>query len=74
MQMTRSGFSLSISNDWSVVLAVRDTVIPGGRFAEMLLEKGQRLRPEIRAGPDAEALHPTRGDRPDAEGQYRSGG
>ena len=60
------GFSLAIGNDRPIVLAVRDAEIPGGRFAEMLLQKGKRLRSQIRARSNAESLHLCRGGRPDA--------
>src|SRR5262249_44327653 len=60
------GFALAIGDDPAVILTDGDAEIPGGRFAEMILQKCQRLRSEIRAGPDAEALHLARGDRSDA--------
>ena len=60
------GFSRAVGNDRPIVLTVRDTEIPGGRFAEMLLQKGQRLASQIRSGSNAESLHLCRGDWPDA--------
>ena len=43
------GFARTIGDDRPVVFAVRDAQIPGGVFAEMLLQKGERLRSQIRA-------------------------
>ena len=60
------GFSLAIGDDRPIILAVRDAEIPGGRFAEMLLQKGKRLRSQIRARSNAESLHLCRGGRSDA--------
>jgi hypothetical protein len=59
------GFARTIGDDGPVVLAVRDAEIPGGGFAEMLLQKGERLRSEIRARLYPEPLHPCRGDGSD---------
>jgi hypothetical protein len=50
-----TGFSLAIGDDRPIILAVRDAEIPSGRFAEMLLQKGQRLRSQIRARSNAES-------------------
>jgi hypothetical protein len=41
------GFSLAIGNHRPIILAVRDGEIPGGRFAKMLLQKGERPRSQI---------------------------
>src|ERR1700738_289894 len=48
-----------------LVLPVRDSEIPGGGFPEMLLQKGERLRSQVRARLNAEPLHPCRGDGSD---------
>ena len=60
------GFSRTIGNDGPVVLAIGDPEIPRGGFAEMLLQKGKRLRFQIRARFDPEPLHPCGGDGSDA--------
>src|ERR1700738_130861 len=48
-----------------LVLPVRYSEIPGGGFPEMLLQKGERFRSQIRARPNAQPVHPCRGDGSD---------
>src|ERR1700738_2046971 len=48
-----------------LVLPVRDSEIPGGGFPEMLLQKGERFRSQIRARLNTQPLHPCRGDGSD---------
>src|ERR1700738_1952851 len=55
MLLKKQGFSPKL------VLAVRDSEIPGGGFPEMLLQKGERFRSQIRARLNAQPLHPCRG-------------
>jgi hypothetical protein len=62
---TKLKLARTIGDDGPIVLAVRDAEIPGGGFAEMLLQKGERLRSEIRARLYPEPLHPCRGDGSD---------
>jgi hypothetical protein len=50
------GFSRAIGDDRPIILAVRDAEIPSGRFAEVLLQKGKRLRSQIRARSNAEEI------------------
>jgi hypothetical protein len=50
MLLEKQGFSPKL------VLAVRDSEIPGGGFPEMLLQKGERFRSQIRARLNAQPL------------------
>ena len=59
------GFARTIGDNGPIVRAVGDAEIPGGGFAEMLLQKGERFRFQIRARLDPEPLHPCRGDGSD---------
>jgi hypothetical protein len=55
-----------VRHDRAVVLAIGDGVIPRTGLAEVLLQEGQPLPPQIGAGEDAEPVHLVGSDRPDA--------
>ena len=60
------GFSYPIGADGPLVDAARNPVIVRARFAEMLLQEGQGLRPEVEPGLDPKSLHFGSRRRPDA--------
>jgi hypothetical protein len=60
------GFPYPIGTDRPLIDAARNPVIVRARFAEMLLQEGQGLRPEVESSLDPKSLHLTSRRRPDA--------